>query len=265
MTLDLVTTLRNLLGKAAAGICLLLVLALMDGLIDQFRQPMNLFKVLPGESVEINGPLEEEVRDLRDLIYQSSSPHLLLTFEAVHRGYFLGGNMWRGRVTVGPQIQPGEYPLTVGIRGKPSPKPLPPYRLLVFPDPLSREQSSKSLFRLYLGLSPWTALFLSLPVILAAVALVFFLSQKREQLLAQRGQAEVYHVARKEAECVIHFGLGTAHGVQAGDRLIVKNEQGQIVGTVEVMEAAVTDSKALASTNPKIKPGYLVCLDSGTS
>ncbi len=261
MNLAQVSRWRSLLGKLGAACCFLAFLALFDGLISRFREPLNIFKVLPGETVHINGPLEEAVQDIRQLTVQSSSDQLMLTLEAVHKGYFLGGDMWRGLLAISPQIRPGEYTLTVGLRGKVSPHPLPPYRIIVFPDFPSRQLSYKSLSGHYLGMSPWLIFVMLLPTVLAAFGGVFWLSQKREKLLAQLGQAEVYRVARVEEKGVISFGLGTAHGVQIGSRLALFDESGLRVGTVEVEETSETDSSARVSTDREIKPGYMVRLD----
>lgn len=257
-TLDQISRWRTLLGKVGACCCLLMFLALLDGLVARFREPANLWKVLPGMSTEMNGPLEDEVQDIRELRYTSDSPHLRLTFSAAHKGYFLGGDMWRGQLQVSPQAEPGEFHLTVGIMGKTPPQPLPPYRIMVFADPLSRQHSYKSLISRHAGLSPWAAAAGFLPAILLAFGGVYYLSQKRAQILAGLGHAEIYRVASREGEYVIGFGLGTAQGVQPGSRLTIFNDQEQVVGTAEVQEATTTDSLAVAPADREIKPGYTV-------
>ena len=259
-SLDPITRRRLLLGKVGACCCLLMFLALLDGLVARFREPANLWKVLPGMAVEMNGPLEDEVKDIRELTYTSNSPHLRLTFSAAHKGYFLGGDMWRGQLQVSPQAEAGEYRLTVGIIGKTPPKPLPPYRIMVFADPLSLQRSYKSLIHYYSGLSPWAVAPGFLPAILLSFGAVFYLSQKKEKLLARRGRAEIYRVLRRDGEWVINFGLGTDHGVQPGSRLEIFDDQEHGVGAAEVEEVTATDALALARSDQEIKPGYIVSL-----
>jgi len=233
-------------------------LALLDGLVARFREPPNLLKVLPGMSLEVNGPLEEEIGDIRELTYASSSPDLHLTFGAAHKGYFLGGDMWRGQLRVDPRTPPGEYHLTVGVKGKNPARPLPPYRVLVFADPWIKQQSYKSLVRRHAGLTPWAAAAYFLPAILLLFGGVYYFSQKQEKLLARLGRAEIYRVASREGEYVIAFGLGTAQGLQAGSTIDIFNEQGQAVATGEVEEASATDSLAVVRSGQEIKPGYVV-------
>ncbi len=164
---------RNLLGQVGAVLCALMFLALLDALIAKFRQPVNAFKVLPGNSLEITGPLWERVPDVSQLIYTSSSDKLKLSFEGLYQGYWMGGDMWRGRVMVSPEIQPGEYTLSVTIKGKTPPKPPPVFRIMVYQDPLSLRQSSKSLIRSYTGISPWVMGIAFLPLIPSGFRLGF--------------------------------------------------------------------------------------------
>src|SRR5271157_454835 len=111
MNLEQISRRRDLFGWAAAAFCLLAFLALIDGLIGQWREPANLIKLLPGMTTEIDGPLQEEVPGIQALTYFSDSKDLKLTFASVHKGYFLGGNLWQGQVTASPRILPREYHL----------------------------------------------------------------------------------------------------------------------------------------------------------
>jgi hypothetical protein len=259
MDLEQAVKWRRLLGRAGGLACLLVFLVLVDGLLVQFREPPNLLKVLPGTSTDINGPLGEEVEGVQSLIYESDSGYLTVTFDKIHKGYFLGGDMWRGRLTVGPQMAPGEYHLTVAPRKKLNPKAPPVFRIRVFADPLSLRQSSTSLAWRYLDVSPWVLAASLVPAILALFVGVFFLSQKLEALLAATGKAEIYRLIRQpEGEYEIRFGLGTRHGVHPGTRLTVYDEQGETAGTVEVTTATAEDAVAVVSADQGIKEGYLV-------
>ncbi len=102
MDLEQTSRWRNLAGWVGGGLCLLAFLCLLDGLITQWREPVSVLKLLPGMTAEINGPLQEEVPGVRDLTYFTDSDFLTLNFDVVHKGYFFGGDLWRGQITVNP-------------------------------------------------------------------------------------------------------------------------------------------------------------------
>jgi hypothetical protein len=258
MTLEQATNRRNLLGKLAAALGLLMFLAMLDGLVARFREPANVFKVLPGETVEINGPLVEEIKDLRELTYQASSSHLAVRFVALHKGYFLGGDMWRGELRANGKITPGEYELRVLTPGGAGLKPLPPFRIMVFFDKETRQRRAPSLVLRFTGTSPWAAALAILPLALAVGGGVFLMSQRIETLLAQQGKAEIYRVLRRDDGLEIHFGLGMAHGLRPGDRVAVRDGQGRQVAGAEVQETRETSAWALVPGDREVKEGYIV-------
>jgi len=258
MDLGQVARWRDLASKIGAAFCVIALLVMIDGLLVHFRERANLVKVLPGANVQINGELTDEANHVQDLTFVSSSDQLTVTFEAIHKGYFLGGDMWRGWLIVGPGISPGEYNLAVLPKRTVSPRKAPAFRILVFSDALSLQKSSTSLVRRWFGISAFVVAAGCLPGILLAFGAVFLLSGKREALLAATGQAEVYQVIRGDDGFEIRFGLGTAHGISPGARVAIYDEGGQQVGTgtVEVCNRKV--SVAQATSDQPIKAGYLV-------
>jgi hypothetical protein len=258
MDLEQVNRRRDLASKIGAAFCVIALLAMMDGLLVHFREPANFVKLLPGAVTAINGELTDEAFDIQDLTFVSSSDQLSVNFEAIHKGYFLGGDMWRGRLIVSPNISPGEYSLAVLPKRSDSPRKAPAFRIKVFPDPLSLQKSSTSLVRRRFGVSAFVVAAGCLPGILLAFGAVYLLSGKRDALLAASGQAEVYQVTEGEGGWEIRFGLGTAHGISPGARVAIYDEAGQQVGTgtVEVCNQKV--SVAQATSDQPIKAGYLV-------
>jgi hypothetical protein len=258
MDLEHLSKKRRRVGKAGMIVCLVALLAVLDGLVGQFREPPNIVRLLPGMAVEIDGGLTAEVKGIQDLNFTSSSEYIRVSFDAVHKGYYLGGEMWRGQLTVSPQIQPGEYSLTVSPKKAAAAKDAPAFRVLIFPDAASLQQTQKSLVRRYLGLSPFALAAYCLPAILLAFGLVYYLSGEREGLLARAGQAEIYRVLRREGGYEIRFGLGTAQGLGPGSSVNIINDLGQVVGTAQVEESTLTTSVAVVTGDREVKEGYLI-------
>jgi hypothetical protein len=258
MDLAQITRWRDLVSKVAAAFCAIALLAVVDGLLVHFREPSNLFKVLPGEVAGIDGNLTDEAKSVEDLTYESNSDRLKVTFEAIHPGYFLGGDMWRGRLIVGPQISPGEYRLVVKHKRSSSGGAGTAFRVMVFPDARSLRNSSFSQIRRWFGISAFWVAASCLPGIVLAFGAVFLLAGRREKLLAAAGKAEVYRVIRTETGCEIRFALGAAHGIVPGVQVIIYKDSGGQVATGIVEAANQTDAAAQVTTSQEIKVGYLV-------
>jgi hypothetical protein len=258
MDLNQASSFRQLAGKACALFCLLASLAVLDGIIAKFREPVNVFHVLPGEEAEVNGPIPENIKTPQALAYTSGSPDLTVSFDAIHAGYFLGGNMWRGRLAVGGKLAPGKYAITVKPKDYPKDKPGYDIRVMVYPDPLSQRAAFKSLIKSQTGTSPYLVAAAFLPLIGITLGLVYLLSRRIEVLQAEKGLAEIYHVARDEGQFRVAFGLGTRHGVKPGDQVTVMDPEGTYVGKATVQESSAQDSVGLIATDQDIRPGYLV-------
>jgi hypothetical protein len=260
MDLNQAITWRKFLGKAGALFCLLASLAVLDGLIAKFREPVNVLHVLPGEVADIDGPIPENIKATEALAYTGDTPELAINFEVIHPGYFMGGNMWRGRLAVGQNLAPGKYTVTVRPRDYPAGKPGYDFRVVVYGDPLSQRRGFRSLIKSQTGISPYLVAGAFVPLILIAFGMVYFLSQRIDALRVQGGLAEIYRVARapEEGGYLVTFGLGTDHGVRPGDQVYLLDPEGNYVGSIKVQESSEQDAVALVTVDRDLRPGYLV-------
>ena len=249
---------RKLVGQACALFCLLASLAVVDGLVAKFREPVNVLHVLPGEEADIDGPIPENIKSTEALTYTSDARDLVVTFKVIHPGYFMGGNMWRGSLTVGRNVAPGKYTVTVRPRDYPANKPGYQFRVVVYPDALSQRSAFQSTIKRQTGFSPYLVAAAFLPLIFITLGGVYFLSQRLDTLQAEIGRAEIYRVARSEGQCLVTFGLGTEHGVHPGDQVTLLDPEGNFVGTVLVQESSAQDSVGSVNLDRDIRPGYLV-------
>jgi len=258
MNLEQATRLRNRIGKAGALFCALFLLAALDGLISHFRQPENMVELLQGESTDINGSLRENVASVQELDYVSNSDLIQVSFEAVHAGFWMGGQMWRGKLTTSPRIQPGEYSLAVDRKDQVGKKPTSVFRVKIYTDHNSLRRNSMSVARRFLNLSPWWIFVFFLPAALLAFGAVYVISHKRDELMALEGKAEIYHIVQGSDGYEVTFALGSKHGLQAGDLLFMLDEEGRPVGNVKVRDVMETDSTGVAGLDCPVKPGYIV-------
>jgi len=256
MTLDWISRWRRWAGIAGSIFCLLSLLAVIDALVAQFKQPLSLFQVLPGTVLDIQGPLREAVDTPQKLSFQCDSQDIRLVFEGVQTGYWMGGYLWRGRLVIGPETRPGLYSLKVLAPGKAATPPFPPFQIRVFEDPETYRRNLPSLVQRYSGVAPWVAAVVAFFPAIGFFALVFFLSQRIERLLAQEGKAEIYRVRQTELGIEISFGLGRDQGLEEGTRLNLFDEKGQSLGTVEVRTVTAGDAMALVAEKQRVRPGY---------
>jgi hypothetical protein len=258
MDLTQAVTGRKLVGKACALFCLLASLAIIDGLVAKFREPVNVLHVLPGDEVAIDGTIPENIKSTADLTYTSDSRDLAVNFIVIHPGYFMGGNMWRGRLTVGSNLAPGKYTVTVKPKADPAAKPGYQFRVVVYPDPLSQRQAFQSAIKRQTGFSPYLVAAACAPLILISLAAVYLLSQRIDSLQEKEGRAEVYRVNWNEGQYQVTFSLGTEHGVNPGDLVTICDPEGNYVGMVKVQESSAQDAVGLITVDRDVRPGYFV-------
>ena len=189
--------------------------------------------VLPGQVEPIDGPLAEKTK-VEELTYQSDSPDLKVSFDETHTGFWLGGQMWRGKLLVGRELKPGKYALLVKPKDPVSDRPPLVYRVNVYADKKAWRQSSKSYLIRYCDLSPWWVIAASFGSLILLGGFIFLISGRIDALMAQSGKAEVYQVSRAPNGYEIKFGLGTDHGVQPGSRLSLYDQDGRHLGRIEV-------------------------------
>ncbi|MFP5212772.1 MAG: hypothetical protein ACLGPL_05280 [Acidobacteriota bacterium] len=258
MMLDRITRRRAHAARAATLLFILCLVAIVDGFAVRFREPENALRLLAGESAKVNGTVPGTVQKVDELAYRSTSEAVRLTIDTMHTGFWLGGQMWRGVVRVGPEVAPGEYSLSVFLKGQEDQKPTSVFQIGVYKDQESYRQGSKSFLFRSLGVPPWHLFAVCLVLLGAFLGLVFYFSHQREGLLAEQGMAEIYYVKKVEGGFEIGFALGTLYGVQVGSRLDVLDDNGHPVTTVEVQTASGTDAKGTIGPEHPIKHGYLV-------
>lgn len=257
MTLQQITVWRNWTGRFGALLCAILALTLIDGLYAQFGRSPNAFELLPGESVGVNGPLKDELKGVDELSYVSTSGSIKLVFEGLHRGFWLGGAMWRGTLRTDPEIRPGVYEVKVSTGNQPE-NPMTVLVVRVYGNARSMHLDSKSFMLRHADVSPWHAALAALGLLLLTLGVVYLMSGQRERLLLREGMAEVYHIVSTEHGREIAFGLGTLHGVHAGGQVTLLDKSGRPLETVEVRAASERDAVARVSSECQVEPGTLV-------
>lgn len=259
MTLGQISVLRRWTGRAGCLFCLFFFLSLLDAFFARFRDPPTHLLCMPGQSVTVTGPLGKRIGNVQELTYTGNSDRLLLLFESIQTGFWLGGYMWRGRILVDVGIAPGRYQVAVPTLNESGDKPYYMFQLEVLKDETSLRKASSSYIRRYLGMNPWKIALFFLALITPAFVGVFLLSKEADDLLAQEGKAEVYLVLEGEKGYRIYFGMGSNRNIYIGESLNVFGGEKQLLGDAAVQE--VFEDYSIAQTDflqPVIKPGFMV-------
>jgi hypothetical protein len=264
--MDLAQTqrLRKHTSRIAALFFFLVVAAVLDGCIAKFREPVNVFDLLPGTKASINGPLPPSVKVTTDLAYLSNSPDITVSVDALQTGYWFGGNLWVGTLSLAPRIAAGEYDLRVFLREAGPGQPTSLFKVRVYGDYASFRASFRSMIRRYLDISPWWFIVSCLPFLAVSLGCVYLLSQKIETLMALEGKAEVYLVRKTEAGYDIGFALGASHGVNAGSKVSLYDDSGRRIGTAVVRESRATDSLAAVDADVPVRQGCVAVKEGAT-
>ncbi len=245
-------------GRIGSFLCILLFLVIIDALVSRFREPHNRFSGLPGDRIAVSGPLAEKIEQVGELTYRTNSPDIQLEFDAIQTGFWLGGYLWNGYLSIGPRTRPGGYQLTVQNKKTQSEKSPSLFQIEVYNDRREFQRNSKSFLVSSLGIYPWQAGLFLIPFIAFTFGGVFYLSHKTEGLLAEQGKAEVYRVRKGETGYEIFFGLGRKQGIRPGNRLILSNSQGKEIGSVSVEEVFEGHSTARVDFGLTIQPGFII-------
>ncbi|MFQ3573657.1 MAG: hypothetical protein SNJ53_03385 [Thermodesulfovibrionales bacterium] len=236
---------RRFIGRVAFFFLFTILLSILDGCIVKVRQPLNLFYIIVGETIAVDGSLEKKVDSHHSLMYTSSSPLLNLRIEAVQKGYWFGGNMWIGKLTASQGITPGEYEIHVFDKNTGERLHPLPIRIIVHKSKEDLNRSSLSVIQRNLNISPWIAALILLPMCLFFVGLSYLLSNKIERIMKRHHMAEIYmKVPDKEGSLFIRFELGRQDGLSEGDKVQIFDGNLELLGDAVVVETDKKDSTA---------------------
>ena len=264
MTLEQATRARTRLGRIGALICILFFGAILDTCVARFREPLFTVHVLPGGSEPVEGQLDPHVKELPQLRIETPSASVRLQIDKLQSGFWFGGSMWIGDISAAGDTPPGTYDILVFAVNPPGAKPLAAFRAVVHPDEAALRESSFSVIRRVLDMRPWMMAAVCLPALGIVLCLMGVFSRRVEQLLADQGRAEIFHVKKADAGFEVWFGLGERHGVEPGVRVTICTENGQPICGAVVQRVDAENGMALADARAERLPrGAVVALRAG--
>ncbi len=258
MDLDRIRIWKDRIALIGAALCCLLVLTALDGGAAYLRNPFNSLRLLAGESMRLTGPMAPGIVSIEGMEFESDSPHISMNLEEVISGFWMGAKMWRGRVNLSQEIPPGKYRVTVF--GKEDRKKVGEntFQVIVYRDRAAYLADSKSVILRYSGISPWAVGGILFATLFLTCGCLYLISGKRDRLMAEKGEAEVFHVIRDATGSSIYFGLGQINGIEKGSEMLLMDPKGLHMEEIRVESVSETDAVAKVGPLSEVRTGYLV-------
>jgi len=258
MTLEDISSWKNRVALLAAVLCAVAVICGLEGGVAYLREPFNTLRLLPGDTYSLTGPLAPGATSPDQMTIESDSDSVTISLDEVISGFWLGGKMWRGTLRLDPRTQPGRY--VVSVFGKEDQKRVGSnvFQVLVYADRAAYLADSKSLLLRYTGISPWVFAGGFLLLVVLTCGFLYIISGKRDALMAEMGEAEVYHVIGDELGFSVYFGLGERNGLKQGDRLLLLDPARKVIEEVHVESVSEKDAFVRVNSLSTARPGYLV-------
>jgi len=261
VTLEQATRARKRLGRIGALICILFFGAILDTCVARFREPLFTVHLLPGGSEPVEGQLDHNVKELPQMRIETPSASVRLQIDKLQSGFWFGGSMWIGDISAAGDATPGTYDILVFALDLPSAKPVAAFRAVVYPDYAALRESFFSVIQRAFDMRPWMVAVVCMPALGIVLYLMGVLSRRVEQLLADQGRAEIFHVKKADAGFEVWFGLGERHGVEPGVRVNICAENGQPICDAVVQRVDTENGMALADARAERLPrGAVVAL-----
>ncbi len=253
-----ISLLKDRVAKIGAAFCILFLLCVVDGGQAYLREPFNRLRMLPGMTEKLTGPMAPGVNGLEGMTSEESSDSISMSLEQMISGFWLGGKMWRGTLSLRPDAETGNY--MVSVFGTEDQKRVGQntFQVVVYKDRAALLADSKSLLLRYSGISPWLIAGSFFLLVLITCGGLYLISGKRDELMAERGEAEIFHITRDALGLSIYFGLGTSNGVGEGSRLSIMDPKGRELDETSV--ESVSEGVGMARVGPllDVRTGYRV-------
>ncbi len=252
-------------GRLAGVLFILATLATVDSLIgglSGLRRPIGL---IPGSNFDISGPLPPKTETIEDLIIdgQPEDGSVRLIPAAIFSGYWFGGSMWRGTVTVAPDAPEGQHIIQVKDPFGEKQNPALVFTIKIWPDQKTLNAHAPSLLARLTGLRPFI---FALSLIMCGIvigAIHFLLSRHWSRLLAQQSCSEIYKLLQTPQGTEFSCDLPPQVEVTVGMQCPVYRPPGGMVYPTGVIVALENRDIVLRIVEENsVRLGDVVCLRS---
>ncbi|MDR2489207.1 MAG: hypothetical protein LBD42_06935 [Desulfovibrio sp.] len=281
----------RMLGKLSACIFFVVALAVIDGLQTLMRQEFNAIALVPGETATISGLMPQKAAHLADMVVEMEGlPGLTFRPVASFKGFWMGGDMWRGELTAGDNALPGKGTLIVvdmvpmkkvgqtavrdenGGSDKPAAtnsrsetimaqNPALMYTVTVWLSADERDAAELSFLRRFTGQAPFAVAAAAAAAALMAGIGNFVFFAKAEALLSRQGIYVIHGVKQQEDGLHASFAHAGANDFFLGDVALLYDAHWREQGQGVIADKNHVKGFARFAPGCSLRYGWLVALD----
>jgi len=265
--------LKSLNKKFTLVVLILLALSIIDTLIMAVTGSKYIFKAVAGKTAFISGKLaapvdENQVKRLTLLAGKEGqrTPYdEIITYAPQYdflRLRFLEakGRLWRGTLETTETALPGDYVVAIFQKALDPEEKAPKFTIRLFQNEQAYRKSFFSVSERYLGFAPFWVTLVLLPLALYCIFITMRDAGKELSDLQAKGIGPIYKLVKRKTDREVIFGLGSRHGVNPGDRLVVLNKHLEPVGEILAAEVGLESTTATYPLDNPIAPDHFIAI-----
>ncbi len=235
----------GLLGAVLFGLA---SVAVIDGLQTLMRHDFNRLDLIPGEVVAVSGNMPRNAQSIGDLQYVfEGETGLRFTPKEAFKGFWFGGQMWRGNLSVPADAKPGRAVLTIvdlvpakrvgdanATQSATVQNPMLVNQIRIFADAAARRAEDPSYIYRFFRLPPFAVAVFFAVLAFAACLTHWLLFGRAERALTADGTYFIHGVKPDSAGAIVAFAHVGHDGFAPGDpvRLLDAKGRARARGTI---------------------------------
>jgi len=259
--------------KLTLFVLILLVLSIIDTMIMAVTGSKYTFKAVVGKTAFISGKLAAPVDEnqvkrhvlLADKDDRRTPYDKIITYAPQYDFFRLRfleakGRLWRGALESSETAPQGDYVVAIFQKALGPEEKAPKFTIRLFQNEQAYRKSFYSVSERYFGVAPFWVTLVLLPLALYCIFITIRDSGKELSELQARGIGPIYKLVKRKTDWEVIFGLGSRHGVNPDDCLVVLNKHLEPVGEILAAEVGSESTNATYPIGNPIAPDHFIAI-----
>jgi len=259
--------------KFTLVVLILFALSIIDTMIMAVTGSKYTFKAVVGKTAFISGKLaapvdENQVKRLALLAGKKGRPtpyDEIITYAPQYDFFRLRfidakGRLWRGTLESTETAPQGDYVVAIFQKTMGPEEKAPKFTIRLFQNEQAYRKSFFSFSERYLGFAPFWVTLVLLPLALYCIFITMRDSGKELSDLQAKGIGPIYKLVKRKTDWEVIFGLGSRHGVNPGDCLVVLSKHLEPVGEIFAVEVGLESTNTTYPLDNPIAPDHFIAI-----